>query len=82
MNGSLCLTHEVLCKQNNNLHAKCAMYYWKTPKFEPLIQFPIKCVLGGATSQCAHTLYEHMYDLLPLTHDGRWAKPPSKTRNG
>ena len=82
MDGSLCLTHEVLCKQNNNLHAKCAMYYWKTPKIEPLIQFPIKCALGGATSQCAHTLYEHMYDLLPLTHYVRWVKPPSKTRNG
>ena len=27
MDGSLCLTHEVLCKQNNNLHAKCALYY-------------------------------------------------------
>ena len=82
MDGSVCLTHKVLCKQNNNLHAKCALYYWKTPKIEPLIQFPIKCALGGATSQCAHTLYEHMYDLLPLTHYVRWVKPPSKTRNG
>ena len=27
-------------------------------------------------------LCEHMYDLLPLTHYGRWAKPPSMTRNG
>ena len=30
----------------------------------------------------AHTLYEHVYDFLPFTHYGRWAKPPSKTRNG
>ena len=61
---------------------RSAMYYWKTAKIEPLIQFPIKCALGWANFLCAHTLYEHMNDFLPLTHYGRWAKPPSKTRNG
>ena len=60
---------------------RSAMYYWKTAKIEPLIQFPIKCALGWANFLCAHTLYEHVDDFLPLTHYGRWAKPPSKTRN-
>ena len=82
IDGSLSLSHKVLCKQNNNLHAKCAMYYWKTPKLNHFIQFWIKCALGWAAFQCAHTLYDHMGDLLPLTHYGRWAKLPSKTRNG
>ena len=48
MDGSVCLTHKVLCKQNNNLHAKCALYYRKTLNTP---QQPSTLVLGRKQSR-------------------------------